>query len=98
MNEAEARRSGQSNEEIIAALYEEMRPARLGYVYHLTGSARDAEDLVQIAFRQLFEQLGRVRRLRTCAAGFTGPPIGRAKSLPKHIPKSPGLRCKNHEA
>ena len=59
MNEAEARRSGHDNEEVVTALYEQMRPALLGYVYHLTGSARDAEDLVQIAFLQLFDQLGR---------------------------------------
>ena len=59
MNEVDARRSGSSNEEVVTALYEQMRAALLGYVYHLTGSAREAEDLVQIAFLQLFDQLGR---------------------------------------
>jgi len=58
MNEADTRRSQHSNEEIVTALYEQMRPALLGYVYHLTASTRDAEDLVQIAFLQLFDQLG----------------------------------------
>ena len=64
MNEVDARRSGDSNEEIVTALYEQMRPALLGYVYHLTGSVRDAEDLVQIAFLQLFDQLGRRSEIR----------------------------------
>jgi len=64
MNEMEARRSGSSNEEVVTALYEQMRPALLGYVFHLTGSARDAEDLVQIAFLQLFDQLNRRSEIR----------------------------------
>jgi hypothetical protein len=38
MNEAEARLGGGSNEEVVTALYEQLRPALLGYVYHLTGS------------------------------------------------------------
>lgn len=67
MNDVDARRSGQSNEQVVTALYEQMRPSLLGYVYHLTGSMRDAEDLVQIAFLQLFDHLGRgssIRNLR----------------------------------
>ncbi len=64
MNEAEARLGGSSNEEVVTALYEQLRPALLGYVYHLTGSARDAEDLVQIAFLQLFDQLSRRSEIR----------------------------------
>lgn len=59
MNDVEARRTGQSNEEVVTALYEQMRPSLLGYVYHLTGSMRDAEDLVQIVFLQLFDHLCR---------------------------------------
>jgi RNA polymerase sigma-70 factor (ECF subfamily) len=59
IEEAKTRRSDHSNEELVTALYEQLRPALLGYVYHLTGSARDAEDLVQIAFLQLFDRLGR---------------------------------------
>jgi RNA polymerase sigma-70 factor, ECF subfamily len=57
MNEVDTRRSSGNNEEVVTALYEQLRPALLGYVYHLTGSARDSEDLVQIAFLQLFDQL-----------------------------------------
>ena len=59
MNEVDARRTGQSNEEVVTALYEHLRPSLLGYVYHLTGSMRDAEDLVQIVFLQLFDHLSR---------------------------------------
>jgi len=59
MEDANARRSGRSNEELVTALYEELRPALLGYAYHLTGSARESEDLVQIAFLQFFDQLTR---------------------------------------
>ena len=33
-------------------------------MYHLTGSTREAEDLVQIAFLQLFDQLGRRSEIR----------------------------------
>ena len=62
MEEAEARLGGGSNEEVVTALYEQLRPALLGYVYHLTGSARDSEDLVQIAFLQIFDQLSRTLR------------------------------------
>lgn len=57
MDEVDARSSSGNNEEVVTALYEQMRPALLGYVYHLTGSSHDAEDLVQIAFLQLFDQL-----------------------------------------
>ena len=32
MNEVDARRSGSSNEEVVTALYEQMRAALLGYV------------------------------------------------------------------
>ncbi len=58
LEEVDARRSGQSTEEVVTALYEQLRPSLLSYAYHLTGSTRDAEDLVQIAFLQLFDQLG----------------------------------------
>src|SRR5262245_19087209 len=64
MDDADTRRSGRSNEEIVTALYEEMRPALLGYAYHLTGSGRESEDLVQIAFLQFFDQLTRRAEIR----------------------------------
>ena len=58
LRDAEVHRSGQSDEDTVTALYEQLRPALLVYVYHLIGSTRDAEDLVQIAFLQLFDRLG----------------------------------------
>jgi RNA polymerase sigma-70 factor (ECF subfamily) len=64
MKDADARGTGRSNEEIVTALYEQLRPALVGYVYHLTGSSRDAEDLVQIAFLQFFDQLNRRAEIR----------------------------------
>ncbi len=67
LEEVDARRSGQSTEEVVAALYEQLRPPLLSYAYHLTGSIGDSEDLVQIAFLQLFDRLGRrsdIRNLR----------------------------------
>jgi RNA polymerase sigma-70 factor (ECF subfamily) len=53
----ETRRGGQNLEEIVTDLYAKLRAPLLSYVYHLVGSTRDAEDLVQIAFLQLFDQL-----------------------------------------
>jgi len=67
LEEVDARRRGQSTEEVVTALYEQLRPSLLSYAYHLTGSTRDAEDLVQIAFVQLFDQLSNrsdIRNLR----------------------------------
>lgn len=55
--EVDSRRSVQSKEEVVSALYETLRPSLLSYAYYLIGSTRDAEDLVQIAFLQLFDQL-----------------------------------------
>lgn len=57
VEEGDAPRNGQSMEEVVTALYEQLRSSLSRYAYHLTGSARDAEDLVQIAFLQLFDQL-----------------------------------------
>src|SRR6266498_5922189 len=53
----ETRRGGQNLEEIVTDLYAKLRAPLVSYVYHLVGSTRDAEDLVQIAFLQLFNQL-----------------------------------------
>src|SRR6185436_6230433 len=57
LGEVDSRRGKQSKEDIVSALYEALRPSLLTYAYHLIGSTRDAEDLVQIAFLQLFDQL-----------------------------------------
>lgn len=55
--EIQADQTGQSREEVVSALYETLRPSLLTYAYHLGISVRDAEDLVQIAFLQLFDHL-----------------------------------------
>lgn len=67
LEHVDTRRSGQSTEDVVTALFEQLRPSLVSYAYHLIGSARDAEDLVQIAFLQLFDQLSRrsdIRNLR----------------------------------
>ncbi|MGH9906523.1 MAG: sigma factor, partial [Pyrinomonadaceae bacterium] len=58
------RRSGQSTEDSVTALFEQLRPSLVSYAYHLTGSARDAEDMVQIAFLEIFDQLSRRADIR----------------------------------
>lgn len=50
-------RGSPNTEEIVTDLYVKLRPSLVGYVYHLIGSARDAEDVVQVAFIQLFDKL-----------------------------------------
>lgn len=50
-------RGNSDSEAIVTDLYVRLRPALLSYVYHLTGATRDAEDVVQIAFLQLFDRL-----------------------------------------
>jgi len=44
-------------EKVVLELYVKLRPALLSYVYHLIHSNTDAEDLVQLAFLHLFENL-----------------------------------------
>jgi len=51
------RRGNSDPAEVVTDLYVKLRPALVSYVYHLTGSSRDAEDVVQIAFLQLFDRL-----------------------------------------
>lgn len=46
-------------EETIVELYAIMRAPLLSYAYQVVGSSGDAEDLVQIAFLRLFDQLRR---------------------------------------
>ncbi len=50
-------RRNSGSEEIVTDLYVKLRPALVSYVYHLTGATRDAEDVVQITFFQLFDRL-----------------------------------------
>jgi len=55
--QVESRRKTEHLEQTIVDLYAAMRPALVGYAYQLMGSSGDAEDLVQIAFLKLFDQL-----------------------------------------
>lgn len=50
-------RSNRGLEDVVSDLYAKLRPSLLSYVYHLVGLTRDAEDIVQISFLQLFDQL-----------------------------------------
>jgi RNA polymerase sigma-70 factor (ECF subfamily) len=54
---AELRRRSQPLEETVAELYATMRTPLLGYACQVVGSTGEAEDLVQIAFLRLFDQL-----------------------------------------
>jgi RNA polymerase sigma-70 factor, ECF subfamily len=56
---ADQRRKSERLEETVVDLYAAMRPGLVGYAYQVLGSATDAEDLVQIAFLKLFDQLSR---------------------------------------
>jgi RNA polymerase sigma-70 factor, ECF subfamily len=46
-------------ERVVSELYVKLRPALLSYVFHLVHSNSDAEDLIQLAFIHLFENLNR---------------------------------------
>jgi len=46
-------------EETIVELYASLRPSLLGYAYQVVGSTGEGEDLVQVAFLKLFDQLQR---------------------------------------
>jgi RNA polymerase sigma-70 factor (ECF subfamily) len=46
-------------EEAVVQLYQTLRSPLRWYGYHLLGSASDAEDLVQLAFLKVFDQLKR---------------------------------------
>lgn len=46
-------------EEVVVEAYVSVRPALLGYLHQIVGSTGEAEDLVQITFLKLFDQLRR---------------------------------------
>src|SRR5215467_10690346 len=56
---ADTPRRGDRLEDTVVELYATMRPSLLGYAYQVVGSAGEAEDLVQVAFLKLFDQLQR---------------------------------------
>ena len=56
------RRSGQL-ERAVADIYSRLRVPVTGYASHLVGSTREAEDLVQIAFLKLWDELQQDREI-----------------------------------
>lgn len=64
LNIDEIRRGSPSPEDFVTDLYVKFRPPLIAYVYHLLGSTRDAEDIVQVAFIQLFDQVNRNVEIR----------------------------------
>jgi RNA polymerase sigma-70 factor, ECF subfamily len=51
-------------EELVAQLYLSLRSSLRWYGYQLLGSSSDAEDLVQVAFVKVFDQLKRKREIQ----------------------------------
>jgi RNA polymerase sigma-70 factor (ECF subfamily) len=64
LNSDEILRGAPSTEDFVTDLYVKLRPSLISYVYHLIGSTRDAEDVVQIAFIQLFDQINENAEIR----------------------------------
>jgi RNA polymerase sigma-70 factor, ECF subfamily len=62
LDTAALRRAGQL-EVAVADLYSRMRVPVAGYVYQLIGSTHDAEDIVQVAFLRLWDELQQDREI-----------------------------------
>ncbi len=54
---SDEQRKSQKLEETLVELYASMRGSLIGYAYQILGSSGDSEDLVQMAFIKLFDQL-----------------------------------------
>jgi RNA polymerase sigma-70 factor (ECF subfamily) len=63
LDTAALRRAGQL-EVAVADLYSRMRLPVTGYVYQLTGSTQDAEDIVQVAFLRIWDELQQDREIK----------------------------------
>lgn len=59
LTETQDQPSDQYTEDAIIQLYQTMRPSLRWYVHRLVGSTSDAEDLVQLAFLKVFDELRR---------------------------------------
>jgi RNA polymerase sigma factor (sigma-70 family) len=55
-------------EEVVTDLYARLRPSLLSYSYYLVGSSCEAEDLIQIAFLRLFDQLSQRNEIKNLRA------------------------------
>ena len=62
-DQADSPRRSEQLEEAVVELYATMRPSLLGYAYQIVGSTGEAEDLVQMAFLKLFDQMKRKARI-----------------------------------
>lgn len=63
LEQVQGHRRTEPLENSIVDLYATMRPSLVGYAYHIVGRSGDAEDLVQIAFLKLFDQLQRCAQI-----------------------------------
>jgi RNA polymerase sigma-70 factor (ECF subfamily) len=61
--QADSPRKSEQLEDCIVELYASMRPSLLGYACQVVGSKGEAEDLVQMAFLRLFDQMKRRARI-----------------------------------
>jgi RNA polymerase sigma-70 factor (ECF subfamily) len=59
LEHVENHRKSTQLEETVVELYATLRPSLLSYAYQVVGSSGESEDLVQIAFLKLFDQLRR---------------------------------------
>lgn len=86
LNIEELRRASPSVEDFVAEVYGVLRIPLISYVYHLLGSTRDAEDVVQVAFVRLFAQLSSGAEMRNvrgwlyCVAHNVAVEMGRSVS------------------
>lgn len=63
LDQADSPRRSEQLEESVVELYATMRLSLLGYAYQIVGSTGEAEDLVQMAFLKLFDQMKRKARI-----------------------------------
>ena len=64
LNTDDIHKGGAKSEDFVTELYVKLRPSLISYVYHLIGSTRDAEDVVQAAFIQLFDQINKTAEIK----------------------------------
>lgn len=70
--QSEVRRGGQNVNEIVVDLYVKLRPSLFGYIYSVVDSTTDSEDLVQVAFMKLFDELNRGSEIRNARGWLYG--------------------------
>lgn len=58
------RPGGRKVEEVVTELYAQLRSPLLSYTFYLVGCSPEAEDLIQVAFLRLFDQLSQGVQIR----------------------------------